>query len=203
MSSSISQYSKDFLKSIRYIFRDIAKAVFVLNFFFSSFYRWDRIELKSFETVKLGFNDIFYQIDDAFFVNWICKFFGVIFTLFCWSKLSELKTAKSNILPRWMIFKNAKPRIIYIKVSNFGIRKCKDKIVTLKPFLSIVQWLNVESHMTTYSDVMQSDGNSFCGDVELDSFEHTSSTQTQFYEFLVVMCCISLNMYIFREPSKF
>ena len=75
--------------------------------------------------------------------------------------------------------------------------------------------------------VKQSYGNIFCGDVVSDSinntsmdknnilyyyyvdfnslllyenaYKHNSRTKTQFYEYLVVMCCISLNMHIFHS----
>ena len=90
--------------------------------------------------------------------------------------------------------------------------------------------------MLTYS-VMQSDGNSFCGYVDLDSFKkcisgwrqhfrpiihikekiysdyyyedfnylqhstkmHKSSRKTLFYEFLVVLCCISYNVHFLQS----
>ena len=49
--------------------------------------------------------------------------------------------------------------------------------------------------MLLYS-VMQSDGNSFGGDVVLDSFSKT------YRHILVVICCISLNIYILQSLSK-
>ena len=84
---------------------------------------------------------------------------------------------------------------------------------------------------------MQSDGNSFCGDVvsyslkktsrdvdnilyqiyknkcsyyyyndfnslQENAYKHYKSTKTQFYEFLIVMCCISSNMNFFQSLFK-
>ena len=64
----------------------------------------------------------------------------------------------------------------------------------------------------TYS-LMQSDGNSFCGDVvwynlnkasrDEDNILDNSSTKNEFYEFLVVIYCISLNMHFLQLLLKF